>query len=440
MDLFDYQRERNLSKQAPLAQRMRPESLEAFVGQEHIVGKGALLYRAIVADKLTSIILYGPPGTGKTTLARIIANTTAADFTQLNATTSGIKDIKEVVERAKSLMATDGRKTILFIDEIHRFNKSQQDALLPHVEEGFVVLVGATTENPYFEVNRSLLSRSIIFELVGLRAADIKTLLKRAIADNERGLGGFNIRAEEDALDFLADIAGGDARAALNAVELAALTTQPGADGRIALDIATAQQCIQKRAVLYDKTGDNHYDVISAFIKSMRGTDPDAAVYYLARMLYAGEDPKFVARRIVICASEDVGNADPHALQVAVAAYAATDFIGMPECRIILAQAAAYVACAPKSNAAVVSISAAWEDVEKKQFSGVPPYLKDASYKSAGRLGRGIGYKYPHDYEGHYTPQQYLPDELADRVYYNPSENGVEKRIRESLIKLGKLR
>lgn len=434
MDLFDYQREKNMKKEAPLASRLRPKTLEDFSGQEHIVGKGTLLYRAIKADKLTSIILYGPPGTGKTTLAKIIANTTKAYFKQLNATSAGIKEIKEIIEEAKTSFGMSGRRTILFIDEIHRFNKSQQDALLPYVEDGTVILIGATTENPYFEVNKALISRSIIFELKALGFENIKAIIKRAVDDKENGMGAFNAEIMPEALDFIADIANGDARTALNAVELAILTTERDEkSGKIIIDIETAQECIQKRALNYDKAGDNHYDTISAFIKSMRGTDPDAAVYYLAKMLYAGEDPKFIARRIVICASEDVGNADPQALQVAVAAAQATDFIGMPECRIILANAAAYVACAPKSNAAVVAIDKALDDVKTKQTSGVPSHLKDSHYNGAKEMGRGIGYKYAHNYENNYVKQQYLPDELVGEVYYNPSDNGYEKKIKRWL-------
>ena len=436
MDLFDYQRQQNLKKTAPLAARMRPENLAEFIGQEHIVGKGTLLYRAIQADKLTSIILYGPPGTGKTTLARIIANTTKSHFTQLNATTSGIKDIKQTVEEAKAALGVTGARTILFIDEIPRFNKTQQDALLPHVEDGTIILVGATTENPYFEVNKALVSRSVIFELKHLSQADIEALLRRAIADREKGLGVYSLAVTDEAVAFLADQANGDARAALNAIELAALTTDPAPDGRVHVDLAVAEACIQKRALNYDRDGDNHYDTISAFIKSMRGSDPDAAVYYLARMLYAGEDPKFIARRIVICASEDVGNADPHALQVAVAAFRAVEVIGLPECQLNLSQAAIYVACAPKSNASTSAIGRAFEDVQHRQISGVPMHLRDAHYKSAGDLGRGEGYMYAHDYPGNFVPQQYLPDELADAVYYQPSENGVEKKIKESLQRL----
>jgi len=436
MNLFDMQREEVLKKEAPLAARMRPENLEEFLGQTHIVGKDMLLYRAIKADKLTSLVLYGPPGTGKTTLARIIANTTSSAFTQLNATAAGIKDIKATIERAKDQLAMTGARTILFIDEIHRFNKSQQDALLPYVEDGTVILIGATTENPYFEVNKALVSRSIIFELEPLSQEDIIRLLRRAIEDAKKGLGYLPLSAAADALMFLADRANGDARAALNAIELAALTTTPNEDGTILIDLDTASACIQKRVLCYEKDGDNHYDTISAFIKSMRGSDPDAAVFYLARMLYAGEDPKFIARRIVICASEDVGNADPHALMVATSAAQAVDFIGMPEGKIILSQAAIYVACAPKSNGAVAAISKAWQDVEQVRIKTVPPHLKDAHYSSASALGRGVEYKYSHDYPGNYVPQQYLPDELVGRVYYEPSGNGVEKKIKESLERL----
>jgi len=436
MNLFDLQREAVLKKEAPLAARMRPESLEEFLGQSHIVGKDMLLYRAIKADKLTSIVLYGPPGTGKTTLARIIANSTQSAFVQLNATSSGIKDIKATVERARDGLALSATRTILFIDEIHRFNKSQQDALLPYVEDGTVILIGATTENPYFEVNKALVSRSIIFELEPLSVNDIVQLLRRAVTDTEKGFGEMPLEVTDEALEFLADKSNGDARAALNAVELAALTTTPAEDGRILVDIDVASACIQKRVLCYEKDGDNHYDTISAFIKSMRGSDPDAAVFYLARMLHAGEDPKFIARRIVICAAEDVGNADPHALMVAASAAQAVDFIGMPEGQIILSQAVTYIACAPKSNAAVVAISRAMEDVEKVRVKSLPPHLKDAHYSSASKLGRGVEYKYTHDYPGGYVKQQYLPDELAGRVYYEPSDNGVEKKIKESLKRL----
>ena len=339
MDLFDYMKEKTLEKESPLASRMRPTVLEEVVGQEHIIGPGKLLYRAIKADKLGSIIFYGPPGTGKTTLAKVIANTTSAQFEQLNATTAGKKDMEAVVERAKNLLGMYGKKTILFIDEIHRFNKGQQDYLLPFVEDGTLILIGATTENPYFEVNRALLSRSVIFELKPLKKEEIEKLLVKAVTDSEKGMGMYQAKLEDDAREFLADISGGDARAALNAIELAILTTPVSPDGKIHIDLDTASECIQKRAVHYDKDGDQHYDTISAFIKSMRGSDPDAAVYYLAKMLSAGEDIKFIARRMMICASEDVGNADPQALVVAVAAAQAVERIGMPEAQIILSQA-----------------------------------------------------------------------------------------------------
>ncbi len=435
MDLFEYNRQKSMEKESPLASRLRPRTLEEFCGQEHIVGKGCLLYRAIKADRISSVIFYGPPGTGKTTLAKIIANTTKSIFTQLNATTSGTKDIKDVVDRAKYDMGATGQRTILFIDEIHRFNKSQQDSLLPHVEDGTIILIGATTENPYFEVNKALVSRSIIFELKPLTKNDIKTIIKRALYDKERGMGIYNCDITEEALDFMADVSNGDARTALNALELAVLTTEKSAYDKIHIDISIAQECIQKRALNYDKDGDNHYDTVSAFIKSMRGSDPDAAIYYLAKMIYAGEDPKFIARRIVICASEDVGNADPHALQVAVSAAQAVNFIGMPESRIILAQAVTYIACAPKSNASYLAIDKALEDVKNVSIKTVPPHLKDCHYSGSSELGH-VGYKYAHDYPGHYVKQQYLPDELLDKVYYEPTENGIERKIKESLKRL----
>lgn len=436
MNLFEYNKIKRMENSAPLAARMRPRNLDEFVGQKHIVGKNKLLYRAIKADKLSSVIFYGPPGTGKTTLAKIIANTTQSRFEQLNATTSGIKDIKETVKEARDQLSISGKRTILFIDEIHRFNKTQQDALLPHVEDGTIILIGATTENPYFEVNNALVSRSIIFSLNPLEKEDIKELVLNAIADKERGFGNKKIEIEGDALDFLSDVANGDARSALNALELAVITTDEDENGVIKIDLSVAEECIQKRALNYDRDGDNHYDTISAFIKSMRGSDPDAALYYLAKMIYAGEDPKFIARRIVICASEDVGNADPHALMVAVSAAQAVNFIGMPESRIILAQAVTYIACAPKSNASYMGIDAALSDVKTKRIKTVPPHLKDAHYNGAESLGNGNGYKYAHDYPGHYVKQQYLPDELVGTVYYEPTQNGVEKKISESLKKL----
>ena len=435
MDLFDYMREKEQEKESPLASRMRPSTLEEVVGQQHIIGRDKLLYRAIKADKLSSVIFYGPPGTGKTTLAKVIANTTSAEFKQINATVAGKKDMEEVVRQAKDLQGMYGKKTILFIDEIHRFNKGQQDYLLPFVEDGTVILIGATTENPYFEVNGALLSRSSIFELKPLEKEDIKTLLRRAVNDTDKGMGSFHAAIDDDALEFLADLSGGDARNALNAIELGVLTTERSEDGIIHITLEVASECIQKRAVNYDKRGDNHYDIISAFIKSMRGSDPEAAFYYLAKMLYAGEDVKFIARRIMICASEDVGNADPMALTVAVSAAQAVERIGMPESQIILSQAVTYVACAPKSNSAVNAISAANNAVRTYQTS-VPSHLRDAHYKGAQKLGHGIGYKYAHDYPGHYVDQQYLPDEIKDARFYEPGDLGYEKNIKEYLQKI----
>jgi len=436
MDLFDYARQKNGRKEAPLAGRMRPKNLDEVVGQEHIIGKDKLLYRAIQADKLSSIIFYGPPGTGKTTLAKVIAQTTQANFVQMNATTSGKKEMQEAVKEAKEALGMFQKKTILFIDEIHRFNKAQQDFLLPFVEDGTIILIGATTENPYFEVNQALISRSNVFELKSLEAEDIKKLLVRAVTDDEKGMGIYQAKVTDEALDFLADMAEGDARSALNAIELGILTTEPGEDGQIVIDIGVAQECIQKRVMRYDKGGDNHYDIISAFIKSMRGSDPDAAVYYLARMIDAGESVTFISRRIMICASEDVGNADPQALQVAVAASLAVERVGLPEARIILAQAVTYVAGAPKSNAAYMAVNQALEAVKKRKNGMVPNHLRDASYKGASKLGRGIGYRYAHDYPGHYVKQQYLPDELLGTVFYEPTENGYEKNIKKYLDSL----
>ena len=430
MDLFDYMRTNTMKSEAPLASRMRPVTLDEIVGQQHIIGHDKLLYRAIKADKLRSVIFYGPPGTGKTTIAKVIAHTTSAEFTQINATVAGKKDMEEVVRQAKDNLGMYGKRTILFVDEIHRFNKGQQDYLLPFVEDGTLILIGATTENPYFEVNGALLSRSRIFELKPLEKDDIKQLIYRAVTDSERGMGTYRVKIEEDAADFLADTANGDARAALNAVELGVLTTERSEDGLIHIDLAAAQECIQKRAVRYDKDGDNHYDTISAFIKSMRGSDPDAAVYYLARMLYAGEDIKFIARRIMICASEDVGNADPQALNVAVSAALAAERIGLPEAQIILSQAASYVACAPKSNAAYVAIQNAMENVKTTRTMPVPVHLQDRHYKGAAKLGHGEGYKYAHDYPKHYVKQQYLPDGMEGTVFYEPSDNGYEKQIK----------
>ena len=436
MDLFDYMRQENGKKESPLASRMRPTSLDEVVGQQHIIGKDKLLYRAIMADKISSIIFYGPPGTGKTTLAKVIANTTSAEFTSINATAAGKKDMEQVVENAKNIRGMYGKKTILFIDEIHRFNKGQQDYLLPFGEDGTVILIGATTENPYFEVNGALLSRSIIFELKPLSQEDIKTLIRRALTDSAKGLGSYGAVIDDDALDFLSDMANGDARSALTAIELGVLTTEPSADGKIHITLSVASECIQRRVVKYDKSGDNHYDTISAFIKSMRGSDPDAAIYYLARMLYAGEDVKFIARRIMICAAEDVGNADPQALQVAVAAAQAVERIGMPESQIILAEATNYVACAPKSNASYLSIDAAMHMVASGQTPPIPVHLQDSHYKSAGKLGHGIGYQYAHDFKNHYVAQQYLPDALAGTHFYEPTDMGYEKQIRDHLEKI----
>ncbi|MBS6644981.1 MAG: replication-associated recombination protein A [Clostridiaceae bacterium] len=433
MDLFDYMRSNTMETESPLASRLRPSTLDEVVGQKHIIGKDKLLYRAIQADKLGSIIFYGPPGTGKTTLAKVIANTTSANFRQLNATVAGKKDMEDVVKEAKDSLGMYGKKTILFVDEIHRFNKSQQDYLLPFVEDGTLILIGATTENPYFEVNGALISRSRIFELKALEKDDIKELIHRAVYDMDKGMGSYGAVIDEDAMEFLADVANGDARAALNAVELGILTTERGADGKIHIDIDVAQECIQKRVVRYDKDGDNHYDTISAFIKSMRGSDPDAAVYYLARMLYAGEDIKFIARRIMICASEDVGNADPQALTVAVSAAQAVERIGMPEAQIILSQAVLYVATAPKSNSAVMAIDGAMNAVRTQKTMPVPVHLQDKHYKGAEKLGHGAGYKYAHDYPNHYVDQQYLPDGMERGSFYQPSENGYEKKIKDHM-------
>ena len=435
MDLFDYMRETTKEKESPLASRLRPTTLDEVVGQQHIIGKDKLLYRAIKADKLSSVIFYGPPGTGKTTLAKVIANTTSAEFTQINATVAGKKDMEEVVNKAKELKGMYQKRTILFIDEIHRFNKGQQDYLLPFVEDGTIILIGATTENPYFEVNGALLSRSSVFELRPLSQEEVETLILRAVQDEKKGMGSYHAVIEEDALHFLADLAGGDARSALNAVELGILTTPRSEDGMIHITLEVASECIQKRVVRYDKTGDNHYDTISAFIKSMRGSDPDAAVYYLAKMLYAGEDIKFIARRIMICASEDVGNADPMALNVAVSAAQAVERIGMPEAQIILSQAVLYVATAPKSNSACNAVFAAMDNV-KKYKTTVPVHLQDAHYRGSAKLGHGIGYKYAHDYTNHYVKQQYLPDEIKDAVFYEASDNGYEQTIKAHMKRI----
>ncbi len=431
MDLFDYARDVNTKKESPLASRIRPKTLDEVVGQEHIIAKDKLLYRAIKADKISSVIFYGPPGTGKTTLAKVIANTTSSKFTQLNATVSGKKDMQDVVAKAKDELAMTGKKTILFIDEIHRFNKGQQDYLLPFVEDGTVILIGATTENPYFEVNRALISRSIVFELYPLSEENIKTLIRRAVEDEECGMGSYNVTIDDESVDFLANIANGDARTALNAIELGVLTTDPSEDGKIHITLDVAQECIQKRALKYDKDGDNHYDTISAFIKSMRGSDPDAVVYYLAKMLAAGESIDFIARRIMICASEDVGMANPNALVVATSAAEAVRQIGMPEARIILSEAAVYVAMSPKSNASYMAIEKAIQEVESNVQARVPAHLQDAHYSGHDDLGHGVGYKYAHDFPNHYVDQQYLPDELKDKKFYEPGDLGVEKDLKE---------
>lgn len=434
MDLFDLVNEKNKKNYQPLAERMRPKTLDEFVGQEEIVGKGKLLYRAIETDNISSAIFYGPPGTGKTTLAKIIANTTKSEFKQINAVTSGVAEIRKAIDEATENLKLYGKKTIVFIDEIHRFNKLQQDALLPFVENGTIVLIGATTENPYFEVNRALISRSMIFQLKDIEADDIKKVLIRALTD-ERGFKGSKIIIDEEVLDYFAQNSGGDIRKALNSLEMAVLTSDKENDA-IKITMDDARECMQRKVLPYDKNGDNHYDTISAFIKSMRGSDPDAAVFYLAKMLEAGEDPSFVARRIVICASEDVGNADPMALVVASSAAKAVEMIGMPESRIILSQAAIYVACAPKSNASYLAIEKASEDARNTQDAKVPSHLKDAHYKGAKDLGNGIGYKYPHDYKGNFVVQQYLPDSLKNKKYYLPKGIGYESKIIERLKRL----
>lgn len=435
MDLFDYMRENALRQEAPLAVRMRPQSLEEIAGQAHILGKDKLLYRAVKADAVGSMILYGPPGCGKTTIAEVISRETQSDFCRLNATTAGKKEMEEVIQRAKENFGR-GRRTTLFVDEIHRFHKGQQDFLLPYVEDGTIALIGATTENPFFEVNAALLSRSRIFELKPLAAADIAALLRRAMADKERGYGNWSAELTEEACAFLADAAAGDARTALNALELGMKTTAPESDGCIRITLSVAEDCIQKRVIRYDKDGDNHYDTVSAFIKSMRGSDPDAAVYYLARMLYAGEDPRFLARRIVICAAEDVGNADPMALVVAESMAAALDRIGMPEGKLLLSQACLYVASAPKSNAATTAIFSALDFAAQTAAAVIPPYLRDAHYAGHEKLGRGVGYRYPHDYPGNYVAQDYLPETLRGTVFYAPSDNGKEAEIKASLAAL----
>ena len=438
MDLFEYTANKSIERIAPLADRVRPTTLDEYIGQEHIIAPGKLLYRAISADKISSIILYGPPGTGKTTLAKIIANTTKMIFEQLNAVTSGIKDIREVTAEAKNQLGMYSKRTILFIDEIHRFNKSQQDALLPFVENGTIILIGATTENPYFEVNKALISRSMIFKLELLTDRDVKKIILNALKDEEKGLGNFNAQIDDDALNHLINISNGDARIALNGLELAVLTTDPDSEGKINLDMDIIEECVQQRAINYEKNGDEHFDTVSAFIKSMRGSDPDATLYWLAKMIYAGEDPKFIARRIIISASEDVGNADPHALTVATSAFEAVNFIGMPEGRIVLSQAALYMSTAPKSDSAYTAIDKAISDIKNIKTGNVPAHLRDSHYSGASKMGHGKDYLNPHNYEEGFVRQQYLPDNMMGAKYYEPTDNGYEKIIKENLYKLRK--
>lgn len=433
MDLFEPKPNSKTQKDLPLSVRMRPRTLEEFIGQEHILGKDKLLRRAIEADRITSLILYGPPGTGKTSLAYCISNITKSHFEPINAVTSNVEEIRKAIAAAKNRKTTTGRKTILFIDEIHRFNKAQQDSLMPDVEEGNVILIGATVHNPFFSLVSPLLSRSLIFELKPLEEKDILKILNNAIEDKEKGFGTYPLKIDAKALQFLAHSSEGDARRALNALELGVLTTAKNKNGFINFDINVAQESIQKKQVVYDHDEDAHYDTASAFIKSMRGSDPDAALYWLAKMLYAGEDPRFIARRICICAAEDVGNADPQALVVANAALQISEFVGLPEARIPLAQAAVYVACAPKSNAAYLGIDKALKDVENNRTQAVPKHLKDASYKGAERLEHGKGYKYAHDFPGHFVKQEYMPQK---KKYYEPANIGFEANIKKRLEEL----
>ena len=435
MDLFTMSMEDMLKKDAPLADRMRPENIDEFVGQDHILGEGKFLNRAIKADRINSMIFYGPPGTGKTTLAMIIANQTKMQFEKLSAVTAGVKDIREVVARAEESLKLRGKKTILFVDEIHRFNKSQQDALLPFVERGIIILIGATTENPYFEVNKALLSRAMVLLLHPLERKHLDQLLDRALRDKDKGMGDHRVILTDEARDYLLSIAQGDGRILLNSIEIGVLSTEPGGDGTRVVDLEGIKESIQVKTAKYDKGGDEHYDTISAFIKSMRGSDPDATLYYLAKMINAGEDPIFIARRIIIAASEDVGNADPQALQIATAALQAVHAIGMPEGRIILSQAALYVATAPKSNRAYVGIDKALSDIRNKEIGAVPLHLKDSHYGGAKALGHGKTYLYPHDYPGGHVDQTYLPEGMEDRVYYEPTEHGYEKKIKDGMKK-----
>ncbi|HSH35209.1 replication-associated recombination protein A [Schnuerera sp.] len=436
MDLFTLNMENQLKKNAPLADRMRPTTIEEFVGQNHILGQGKFLNRAIKADRIYSMIFYGPPGTGKTTLAMIIANSTNMSFEKLSAVTSGVKNIREVIHKAEEGLKLYNKRTILFIDEIHRFNKAQQDALLPFVERGIIILIGATTENPYFEVNKALLSRMMVIPLRSLKREELYKLIKNGLTNKEKGLGNHKVNIEKEAVEYLITISDGDGRLALNSLEIGVLSTPKDDNGIINIDLDTIKECILVKSAKYDKGGDEHYDTISAFIKSMRGSDPDATLYWLAKMINAGEDPKFIARRIIICASEDVGNADPQALTVAVSAFNAVNVIGMPEGRIILAQAAVYVACAPKSNASYLGINKALEDIKNKPIGKVPGHLKDASYKGASNLQHGKGYLYPHNYKNAYIKQQYLPDKFIESKYYEPTDQGYERKIKEYLSKL----
>lgn len=430
MDLFNKdEKQKTKSANEPLAMRMRPRSLDDFTGQEHILGEGKLLRRLIESDKIYSLILYGPPGCGKTTLALIISEKTKSHFERINAASNNVADMRKIIDAAKKREAMGGKRTILLIDEIHRFNKAQQDVLMPDVEAGNPVLIGTTTHNPFFYVNAALLSRSQVFEFKKLSEADISNLIKKALSDKADGLGAMPIVMDPDAITHLARISEGDARRALSALEVGALTTKAGKDKKIHITLKIAEESIQKKAVVYDKDEDGHYDTISAFIKSMRGSDPDAVLYWLAKMIYAGEDPRFIARRIIICASEDVGNADPNALTVAAAALQSIEFVGMPEARIPLAQAAVYVACAPKSNAAYLGIESALKDVEQGKTLEVPDHLKDATMDSDA-FGHGKGYKYAHDFKNHYVEQEYKP---SDKRYYIPTEIGYEKKIKDWL-------
>lgn len=445
MDLFDYanlnkETKNNISEKSPLADRMRPRRLEEFVGQEHIIGEGKILNRTIKADKLSSIILYGPPGTGKTTLAKIISNESKLEFKQLNATTSGIKEIREVIDFSKNMLKTYGKRTILFIDEIHRFNKSQQDALLKYVENGTIILIGATTENPYFEVNKALISRALILELIPLSNEDISKIIDNSLKDEERGYGLYDIELEKDAKTFLISSSSGDARAALNGLEIAVSTTKMNENGKLVINLEDMGNCIQKKTIKYEKNGDEHYDTVSAFIKSIRGSDPDASLYWLGKMLYSGEDIKFIARRLIISASEDIGNANPEALNIAVSGFNAINIVGMPEARIILSQVTAYLAASPKSNSSYKAINMVMNDIENKRIYSVPNHLRDIHYTGAKKLKRGEGYLYPHDSENGYIYQEYLPEEMRSIKYYNPKDIGYEKNIKKYLDEIEKIK